>query len=163
MMRSIVQADRNLAVLNLAQGTRILSGNTDRIPALLGKACIIYDTNLHWLKLGDQLLGQRLPDGDWIPRTGMQELLNGLGIPIFEAGGNRSNRFTFSIQQKPLDVLSTPSSSLTAAKVKREDPLRNGQGDDVLVLTLLPSCPVLYHIPREKQALLNKVALYKPS
>ena len=50
----------------------------------------------------------------------MQKLLDGLRITIGKAGSKRDNRLPLSLQQKPLDVLSTPFSSFTAAKILKK-------------------------------------------
>jgi hypothetical protein len=111
----MVQADRNLAIPNLAERSRVLSFHSHRVLPLFGEARIVDNPNRVRLQFRSHALTQTFPQRHPIPRALSNELLKSLHVSLVRAIGKWLDGLAFPIQQKSTNVNRTPVPSLAPA------------------------------------------------
>src|SRR5207249_6627076 len=111
----MVQADRNLAIPNLAERSRVLSFHSHRVLPLFGEARIVDNPNRVRLQFRSHALTQTFPQRNPIPRALSNELLKSLHVSLVRAIGKWLDGLAFPIQQKSTNVNRTPVPSFGPA------------------------------------------------
>src|SRR5260370_42550176 len=115
LFSNMVQADRNLAIPNLAERSRALSFHSHRVLALFGEARIVDNQNRVRFQFRSHTLTQTFPQRHPIQRALSNELLKSLHVSLARAIGKWLVVLALPIQPKSTNVNSTPVPSLAPA------------------------------------------------
>ncbi len=102
-----MDADRDLAVRPLADGSAVLTGHPDRRGAALGKRHVVDHPRLGCDRLG-QPLGDPLSGRQRVPWRLVHELLQGLHVSVRQPLGHRLDRLAPPVQHQAPQITGAP-------------------------------------------------------